>query len=168
MVSAEKTDNVSIITLMPNRSTEWKDIKRWLIILCLPAVIIALAWFVAGVWIILAFAGLELGLLCYFMIKVCYQNYHVQQIYIEKEKVTIRSGINSVKETLSFTRPDCYLIVKKPRSPMENLELNIANDSQSLRIGEFLNSEDTEKARKSLINAGLIECSKEWWKNSKP
>jgi uncharacterized membrane protein len=53
MVSAENTDNVSIITLMPNRSTEWKDIKRWLIILCLPAVIIALAWFVAGVWIIL-------------------------------------------------------------------------------------------------------------------
>jgi uncharacterized membrane protein len=167
MVSAENLNNNTIITLTPNRSTEWKDLKRWLIILCLPAVIVALAWLVAGIWIILPFAGLELGLLCYFMLKVCYQNYRVQQISIDNKKVTVRSGINQIKEIQSFTRPLCYLIVKQPKSPMENLELSIANDTHSLNIGEFLNPEDREKARKSLIQAGLIECSNEWWKRSK-
>ncbi|MGH1487479.1 MAG: DUF2244 domain-containing protein [Cellvibrionaceae bacterium] len=166
MVSTNTTQNTSTIILSPNRSTEWKDIKRWLLLLSLPALIIAIGWLMVGVWIILPFAGLELGLLSYFMYKVCYQNYRIQKITVKKDTVILEDGIHTATETHQFARPDCYLSVKTPSTPMESLELSLFSEAQSSPVGDFLNPSDRELARRLLVKAGLIECSTRWWKKS--
>lgn len=163
MVTINNKHNVITIILSPNRSANWKDIKKWLLVISAPSLIIALGWFFVGVWIILPFAGLELGLLSYLMYKVCYQNYREQHITIEKSAIIFSSGIGTPDRKIIFKRPDCYLAVKQPKKPIENLELALKSDSETLTIGEFLNPKDRELARRSIRNAGVIECRTQWW-----
>ncbi len=167
MVTTQITENYTAIILSPNRSTDWKDIKRWLIFLSLPSLVVAIGWLAMGVWMILIFISLELGLLSYFMYKVCYRNYRVQKITIKQGQVTLEAGIRKLKQVRLFQRPDCYLIVKEPTSPMETLELSLSGENDNYIIGGFLNSEDMGLARRSLVKAGLIECSSLWWKSKK-
>lgn len=165
MVTANTYNDVTTIVLRPNRSADWHEIKVWLAVISIPALIVALGWFFVGVWIILPFAGLELGLLCYFMYRVCYQNYREQHITIERDNVILSSGIGKPEQHYVFTRPDCYLAVKQATKPIENLELALQSETQTFAIGEFLNPEDRECARRSIRNAGVIECSSCWWEN---
>lgn len=163
MVTATAHGQTTTITLAPNRSIEWQQVKLWLLLLSLPALIIALGWFALGVWIILPFAGLEIGLLCYFMYKVCYNNYSKQTITVAPQTVTVESGVHATRVRQEFLRPDCYLMVTQPEKPIDNLQLQLTNSGSSLAVGEFLNPADRELARRSLISAGLIECSSHWW-----
>jgi len=164
MVTTSVTGNTTTIILSPNRSVEWVDIKKWILLISLPALIVALAWFFVGVWIILPFAGLELALLSYFMYRVYYQNYREQHIIIRQNDVTFSSGVGKPDTQHTFILPDCYLSVTQPRKPIETLELALKSESHKLSIGEFLNPNDKEDARQSIRNAGIIECSSKWWK----
>ena len=165
MVTSETIDQRTTIILSPNRSVEWKDMKLWLLFLSLPALIVGISWFLVGVWIILPFVGLELGLLAFFMYRICYQNYRREQIIIDKHLVTVKSGVHTPSQAFRFTRPNCYLTVKKPNKPIENLELSLSNQKLELPIGKFLSPNDREIARKKIVNAGLLECSNNWWKS---
>jgi uncharacterized membrane protein len=140
--------------------------QLWLIIPSLPVLIVGTGWMLIGVWLILFFASLELGLLSFFMYKVCYKNYRQQQITIAKNHVTVESGINTPSKQHIFMRPDCYLAVNKPTKPIDNLHLMLTGQSEALSIGELLNPTDRETARRSLVSAGLIEYSNRWWNHS--
>jgi uncharacterized membrane protein len=165
MVTTNTNNNVTTIVLSPNRSTEWKDIKKWLLFISMPAIIVALAWLFVGVWIILPFAVLELSLLTYIMYSVCYRNYRQQIITIEGKNVTFSSGIGKISREYIFTKPDCYLAVTTPKKPIDTLELALKNDLYSIPVGEFLNPEDRAKARRKIRAAGVIEVSSRWWAN---
>ncbi len=165
MVISSTNNNATIITLSPNRSASWKDVKLCLLFISLPALIIAMAWLYMGVWIILLFCVIEIGLLSYFMYRVCYQNYRKELITITEDNVVLSCGVNKENSKHIFHRPDCYLLSAPPPSPRDKLELSLASESCSLTIGEFLSPIDCERARRTLRNAGLIECSKRWWKS---
>jgi len=164
MVTTEINKEHTRVTLAPNRSLEWKKVKIYLLIFSLPAVIVAIGWWMIGVWIILPFAGLELGLLTFFMYRVCYQNYHWQQITVNKDYVAVSSGVHSPKQCIKLARPECYLSVSPPLKPMDSVILALTTDEQSVSVGDFLNHDDRELARRSLVAAGLIECSSLWFK----
>ncbi|MGH1441484.1 MAG: DUF2244 domain-containing protein [Cellvibrionaceae bacterium] len=163
MVTTSVRNNTTIIILSPNRSADWSEVKKWIVLISLPALIVALGWFFVGVWIILPFAGLELALMSYLMYRVCYQNYREQHIVINQNDVTFSSGIGKPDKEYTFTLPDCYLSVTQPRKPIDKLELALKSESYTLKFGEFLNPEDRESARKSIRNAGIIECASRWW-----
>lgn len=164
MVTTEQDRQQTRVTLTPNRSLEWSAVKFYLLLFILPALIISIGWLAVGVWIILPFAGLELCLLAFFMYRVCYQNYRQQQIIINKNHVTVWSGIHTPEQTFEFPRLECYLKVSPPLKPMDSLMLTLVTDKDSIAIGDFLNNDDRQLARKSLTAAGLIECSNLWFK----
>lgn len=94
---------------------------------------------------------------------VCYQNYRQQHITIEHSNITFTSGIGKTDQEYIFKRPDCYLVVTKPNKPMNNLELALRNESKTIIVGEFLNSDDRDYARRVIRDADIIECSSRWW-----
>lgn len=165
MVTTSTKNDVTTIILSPNRSADWKDIKKWLLVISMPALIVALGWFFVGVWIILPFALLELSLLSYIMYTVCYRNYKQQHITIEHKNVTFFYGIGNTGKEYIFTRPDCYLAVTTPKKPIDNLELALKNESYTITVGEFLSPDDRAYARRKIRDAGVIECSTRWWNN---
>jgi len=54
---------------------------------------IAIGWTMAGAWIILPFAGLEVGLFAFFMYRICRQGFAQQIITITADQVLIESVI---------------------------------------------------------------------------
>lgn len=163
MVTTSSKNNVTTIILSPNRSPNWKDIKIWLLLISIPCLTVALSWFFVGVWIILLFAILELSLLSGLMYFVCYQNYRQQQITIEHNNISFTSRINKTDQEYIFHRHGCYLAVTKPIKPINNLKLALKNESKTITVGEFLGPNDRECARRTIRDAGVIECSSRWW-----
>jgi len=96
-----------------------------------------------------------------------WKNYREQHITIARRNITFSSGIRKPDIEHTFNRPDCYLAVKPPRNPIDKLELALMSESHTLVIGEFLNPEERESARRSIRNAGVIECSSRWWDKKK-
>ena len=67
MVTIKQTPLFTVIKLSPNQSASWRETKIVITIMVLLVMSIAIGWTMAGAWIILPFAGLEVGLFAYFM-----------------------------------------------------------------------------------------------------
>ncbi len=124
---------------------------------------IALFWSMQGAFLVLPFAGLDIGLFAYFMFKICDANYQKQVITIDKERVLIESGKHSIENTVDLHRPSAYLIVAEPESPMKPVGLKLADSKSRFELGPFLSSSDKAEARLALKNAGLKEINEKWW-----
>lgn len=128
--------------------------------------IIAVAWSFVGAWFVLPFAGIEVGLMAYFMYHVSRQCHACQVITIEPKQIEIACGIEKPQITQTFERIGTHLTIVEPIHPMDKAKLAISDDHQCFEIGQFLNQQDCQQARESLIRAGLIPISNQWWKRS--
>ena len=152
-----------IITLLPNRSATMRQTRMIIYLIGSFVFIIAMGWAWAGAYLVLPFAGLEVGLLAYFMQKVCYSTYEKEVITIKKDKVTIHSGLHSIEHTLSMERSNTHVVVSESEHPSEPLELNLTDSKSRFELGTFLNCQDKVATRMALKQAGLKEFNSKWW-----
>lgn len=166
MVSTRKQSTGIEILLQANRSATWQHSKLLLLFIAVIVGTIAIAWAWVGVWIILPFAGLELAALSYVCYRTALNSQRKQLITVESGQVVVSSGIYEPVQIRTFSRPAVHLLVAEPKRPLEPIGLKLADDDNSLVIGEFLNAEDRRKTRDELVNAGLVPCSDRWWSGS--
>ena len=74
----------TVIRLLPNRSATWANTKLLMAAMIFFVMVIALAWAFVGAWVILPFAGFEVGLFALLMYKVSRFTYSKQIITINK------------------------------------------------------------------------------------
>ena len=163
MVEKIASDDGVMIVLRPNRSLSWLGNKWFLLIMSFPIFIIAIGWSILGAWPVLPFAGIDFVLLAYCCYKICYRNYQHDWIKIDQYKVTIHHGVGDAPKRRVLVRNDTYLYVSNPLKPMDLPQLRLADDSDKVDIGLFLNKEDRERCRDVLKQAGLRECVAQWW-----
>ena len=89
MVTIKQTPLFTVIKLSTNQSASWRETKIVITIMVLLVMSIAIGWTMAGAWIILPFAGLEVGLFAYFMYRICRQGF-AQQIITITAKSSIK------------------------------------------------------------------------------
>ncbi|RDV24659.1 DUF2244 domain-containing protein [Alteromonas aestuariivivens] len=162
---ARKTDSrITLILLRPNRSASWNDSKRLVILLTVPLGLIAVFWSFAGVWMILPFAGLEAGLLAFFMYRVSHWTYQQQIIRIAPHtvRVEIRGRQN---KTVKFPRTDCFVEFVDSENDWPLPRIRLVASAQYLEIGQFLNLRDRQQLREDLSSSGLPVCRRQWWKS---
>ncbi|NMH61339.1 DUF2244 domain-containing protein [Alteromonas ponticola] len=152
------------IELTPNRSANWTQSKMFIGILAIPVFVIALGWSVVGVWIILPFAGLEIGLLTLLMLKVSHQTYQQQTIVINKEVVSVESGFRQ-KSKRCLPRHGCHILYKETENDWQLPVIVIISDKGKLVVGQFLNLADRQLLKEELERAGLIICRPHWWRD---
>ncbi|ASK34304.1 hypothetical protein CEK62_07890 [Alcanivorax sp. N3-2A] len=168
MVVTETSARGTIVTLSPHLSATWPENKRFLLLLATAVFAVAAGWSAAGLWLVLPFAGLEFGLVTYFMYRVCYRlSYLSQQIIIEPQRVVIRRGIKSAQREWILTRPQAHLHVNKPVNDFHLALLWLKDDQLQLPVADFLNAEGREQARHALLGAGLVETSDRWWETGR-
>ncbi|MCU7555985.1 DUF2244 domain-containing protein [Alteromonas sp. ASW11-19] len=157
--SAEQTD----IRLYPNRSATWGQTK-WLI-LAMSAVLatVATGWLIAGVWVILPFAGIEIGLLAYLFYRVSHFTYQYQAICISADRVLV--SLSKRSPDLIFVTSQCHVEFLDGDTPWHQPVIILVGATQRIEIGQFLNHADRQQLKQSLATAGLIICRKNWWKN---
>ena len=164
MVKIKQTPPVTIITLSPNQSASWKETKTIIIIMVVLVMVIAVGWTLSGAWVILPFAGLEVGLFAYFMYRVCKQGFAQQIITISENLVLIESGIQRREVARTYNRDLLSFEVTETERDWHLPDIIVCIENYRLSIGEFLNQDDRMLLKDALKNAGLPLSRTQWWK----
>ncbi|MGB3727221.1 MAG: DUF2244 domain-containing protein [Glaciecola sp.] len=152
-----------IITLSPNRSATWQQTKWVIAIMVAVVMIIAVAWTFVGAWVVLPFAGLEVGLFALLMYKVSRFTYSQQVIEILPSNVVIAFGYRKKRIQATFEREHVSVFYSETDNHWELPKIRITDTEQSLFIGEFLNLEDRIALKQALEDNGLMVCKNKWW-----
>ena len=164
MIVTQLNQTDTKITLSPNRSASMRQTKVVIVAVSLFVLMIGIGWSLVGGYLVLPFAGLDVGLFAFFMYKVCNQTYEKQVITIGDQHVLIQSGKNCVERTTKLERPSAFLSVAEPESPTETIMLSLSDSKSRFELGSFLSDSDKVEARVALKQAGLREISEKWWK----
>jgi uncharacterized membrane protein len=164
MVVTQSCQAGTVITLSPHVSATWKETKYFLMLLASVVFVVAACWALVGLWLILPFAGLEMGAVAWLTYRVCFRLSHLhQQIIIEPRRVVVRRGVKVPQREWILPRPQAHLHVLKPINDFHLATLWLRDDEQQLSVGDFLNGDGREEARRALLRAGLTETSDRWW-----
>ena len=167
MVSIEQDDGRTMILLQPNRSASWQQTRHFLYLLGGITLLVGVVWSLAGAWVVLPFAGLEVMVLTYVMCRVSYLTYQSQVIVIDKHQVLVEQGVDAPTQRWQFQRPDVHINVIEANNPIDCMVLSLVQSERELIIGGFLNQDDLKLARQALTQSGLPICSDKWWQSSK-
>lgn len=164
MVQLEKHENAITILLTPNRSLTWAAAK-WIIALMVAVVmIIAIAWTFVGAWVVLPFAGLEVGLFAVLMHKVTRSTYLRQIVTLTDQLITIEMGIERRQSTQSLPRFGTDIYYSETERDWHTPKITLHNGRTRVQIGQFLNVDDMVILRNELENLGFPICRQHWWK----
>lgn len=163
MVVTSKENDKTIITLSPNRSATWQQTKWVIAIMVAVVMIIAIAWTVVGAWVVLPFAGLEVGLFAFLMYKVSVFTHSQQVIQISAASVDIEAGYRKKQTLARIPREQLDVFYSESDNNWELPRIALCSKEHKVIIGEFLNLEDRVKLKDTLQTAGLIICRNKWW-----
>ena len=158
----------TVITLLPNRSASWANTKFLMAAMACFVMAISIAWAFVGAWLILPFAGFEVGLLAYIMYLVCHSTYRTEIIEISSDALEIHRGklpLNKYRESYKFSLAEVQVDITETDNDWYLPDIRIVSDTQSLSIGSFLNLDDRKKLLSQLRKLGLPNRRTHWWKS---
>ncbi|MBW0147075.1 DUF2244 domain-containing protein [Marinobacter arenosus] len=144
------------LLLTPNHSLSWRgNVKIWLALLALSAMI-AGGMAMAGAWVIIPFAGLELAALAagfYLTSRACQRR---EVLTVSDTDIHIEKG--RTRKLAEWTLPRRYarLRLNAPRHPFTAPKLELIHRDTQVTLGSFLNIEDTEILIQLLESRGLV------------
>ena len=151
MVEVSTFEHQVQLHLSPNRSATWQQTKHLIAAFALFISSIAIAWSLAGAWVILPFAGLEVGLLALIMYLVSKATYRWETLLISSNSIQVTSS-NGI--SIEFFRPDTSLYYKKDLSLKCAPQLVLQAPLQQFEVGSV---------HKCMQKAGIAVCSNKWW-----
>ncbi len=164
MVATESRNGVTVVTLKPHLSADWPQVKRFIALIAVVVFTVAAAWTLAGIWLALPFAFMEVGLIGYLLYRVCFRlSYLHQRIAVERGRVVLHEGVRGPDREWILARPAAHLHVVLPVKEVDMIGLHLCDDDTRLELGAFLNGDGREQARQALRDAGLVETSDRWW-----
>ncbi|QHJ10993.1 hypothetical protein FX988_01215 [Paraglaciecola mesophila] len=163
MVKLTKTAECWVLTLTPNRSANWAQTKRLISVIAFMVMTIGLAWALVGAWLILPFAGIEVGLLWVIFYRVSLFTYQQQVITISKDSIKLQAGTYRPRKNWLFSREQTYLGLIEADSKYDCVQLRFIDDKQHVAFGEFLSQSDRLIALAHLKSVPLQVVSNKWW-----
>lgn len=131
--------------LRPHRSATWRD-NLWLVAaVAFMAVPIAMAWAVAGFWLILPLCGLELGLLTLGLYVVNHSLLAQEVITIDEDQITIEAGKREVERRFELSRSWAQVSVQPPRRPAHPSRLILRSHGRAVELGRFLTNDERDQ-----------------------
>ncbi|MFT6270156.1 MAG: putative membrane protein [Alphaproteobacteria bacterium] len=163
MVITTQNNNNTIITLSPNRSATWLQTKWVIAIMVFVVMTIAMAWSFAGAWIVLPFAGFEVGLFAYLMYRVSVYTHTQQIIHISPTQVNVEVGHRKKQTLAEMSREQIDVFYSESENNWELPRIALCTKDHKLEVGDFLNLDDRKKLKDALQSAGFIICRNKWW-----
>lgn len=149
-----------VITLLPNQSAT-KSVVFFLVIVAATTLCIAGLWSLAGVWLILPFAGLEVSLLGFLMFRVIRSCRRLQSLVFERDGILVVSAMQKdqaapLRSTeILLQRDKTRLSVRKYQRPLEAPQLFLHDHKNRLELGAFLNAADKSRLVNYLRERGI-------------
>lgn len=164
MVQLEKHNNSVIFLLTPNRSLTWFEAKLIMTFMVSVVMIIALAWAFVGIWVVLPFAGLEVGLFVLLMYKVTRFTYLKQVVTFTKQDITVEMGIERRQTIQTIPRFGTDVYYSETERNWRTPKITLHNGNNHIQIGQFLNDDDMAILRQEIEKLGFPICREHWWK----
>ncbi|MDZ7787115.1 MAG: DUF2244 domain-containing protein [Halofilum sp. (in: g-proteobacteria)] len=131
--------------LRPHRSATWSD-NLWLVAaIALMAVPVAMAWAVAGFWLILPLCGLELGLLTLGLYVVNHSLLAQEVITIDEDQITIEAGKREVERRFELARDWAQVLLQPARRRAHPARLIVRSHGRAVELGRFLTDDEREE-----------------------
>lgn len=143
------------LLLTPNRSLSWKGNVRIWIGLAVLSAIIGIGWALAGAWVILPFAGLELIAVAagiYLTSRDCQRK---EVLTMEADVIQLEKGRKQKCAQWTLPRPYTRLQMNAPVHPFAPAKLFLSHRDDHVSLGGFLNVEDTERLIETLEALGF-------------
>ena len=143
------------LRLTPNRSLSWEGNVIFFGLIAVVTLIVAVGWSLAGAWMILPFAGLELAVVgygLYYTSREC----HRQEVFVlTADSVRLEKGIDRKESEWTMPRHWVRVIMEMPRHGFASPKLMLAYHDTRVSLGEFLNPDDLEEFVGFLEDAGI-------------
>lgn len=140
MITSEFDEQARIgrIVLRPNRSWTWRANTLFIGTLLVVSLSIGVAFTLRGLWVVLPFTVLELGILsgCLWY---CVRRTHRQEVLtFSPEALVLERGILRPEQRIEFQRFFTRFFVKGPRHPWYDKRVAVRCRDQEYEIGTFL------------------------------
>lgn len=144
------------LLLTPNHSLSWRgNVRIWLGLLALSTVI-AGGMALAGAWVIIPFAGLELAALAaaiYLTSRACQRR---EVLTIDDTDIHLEKGRTQKLAQWTLPRRYARLRLNAPPHPFTPPKLELVHRDTQVSLGTFLNIEDTDALIQLLQSRGLV------------
>ncbi|WP_218355297.1 DUF2244 domain-containing protein [Alteromonas lipotrueiana] len=164
MIRITQRHQTTEILMRPNRSASWRETKTVWLVFFLVVLVIAMAWAAAGVWIVLPFAGIELGLLGYLMYRTNWQTYQQQRLIISPSLLVLEHDYHR-HQTVKLARCHCQITVTETEGHWQLPLYVICCQGRQYPVGAFLNLNDLKQLQYGLIHCGVGLCRNRWWES---
>ncbi len=155
MVQHLRTDQGIRLLLTPNRSLSWPaNVRIWLA-LCAVSLVIVTGMTLAGAWLVIPFAGLELGALAaafYYTARQCRKQ---EVLSISGDTLRLEKGINRKQAEWELPRRYTRVHISHPRHSFTPPKLFLRHRDVDVSLGAFLNVEDARALLEILESQGL-------------
>ena len=147
-IESNKKESLFRITLTPNKSLSWKSNILFILAISVTCGAIGIAFYIAGAFLILPFAGLEIILVGTCVYLVVKRSYKQEIITLTPEKLKIEKGISKPNQFWEYFRIWAFVVVEKPKHPWYPAHIVITSKGERVPIGDFL----TEKEKLDLVD----------------
>lgn len=144
MIEHLECDHGVRLLLTPNRSLSWKGNVRFWLALFAVSLVISIGMALAGAWVIVPFAGLELLALAigiYVTARACQTQ---EVLLVTSDGITLEKGRTSKEKEWHFPGQYTRVRVRLPLHPFAPPKLFLAHREQNVALAPFLNVEDTQ------------------------
>jgi len=150
-------DSITRIILTPNRSLSWEGNKQviWLLGTLCGGIAIGFT-LIAGTWVMLPFAGLEILALSTGLYYVSWKLSYQHILTLTDTSLTIEKGVYRPRGRWQWRKQESRLITTAPKHDWEAPQLALTNDKETVDIGNFLNRDDAEELIDYLKNEILV------------
>ncbi|SFM35640.1 DUF2244 domain-containing protein [Marinobacter zhejiangensis] len=143
------------LLLTPNHSLSWRaNVRIWLA-LCSLSLTIAGLMSLAGAWLVLPFAGLELAALAtalYLTARACRRQ---EVLTITPHQLQLEKGLYHKQAEWKLPRPYTRVCLRQPHTPVAAPRMFLVFREQEVALANFLNTEDAQALISILRSCGL-------------
>jgi len=155
LVSSRHDHDRREIVLRPNRSADWRTNQRLLISLGAISLLIGAGFAAAGAWLILPFAGLEIGIVAGSLYWVSWKLSYRQVITLSPTALSIDKGVYRPRRSWRFALAETSVSVHHAEFPNDPPRISLCSRDQHVPIGEFLSPEEGQRLLRALRDSGL-------------
>lgn len=155
MVQVEHSAQGYRLVLTPNASLGWRGNLLALSLLIGVSALIGLGMWLAGAWVILPFAGLELTILAVALYITTWRCQRQEVLSIGADTVQLEKGVYRREAEWRLPRAYVWVEVGQPRHPWTPPALYLRHRDTDIALAPFLNLEDNRYLQQLLRQQGL-------------
>lgn len=142
--------------LTPNRSLSWRGNLVFVASITLIAMSIAIGFALLGLWLVLPFAGLEVGLLFIALYITALKGHCREELKIDKDRVVLSrarvSSCSHLEVAAEFQRAWVRVQLKGSGHAWYPSRLLLGSHGKSVELGRFLSDEERVSLAQELAN----------------